>query len=132
MSTSTTGTLAHGLRWICLTEFHLSNASAAGLACLFVGTTLEPISRRLRLPFAAVGFASVVAQVPGTFLVRMSSGLAELQRQGATAPQDLVLGIISHGGTALLTLIAMALGLAIPKSLYMRLGDSRPRRDLIP
>ena len=116
-----TGALAHGLRWFCLTELHLSNASASGVACLFIGLLVEPIARRWRLPFAAVGFASVVAQVPGSYLFRMAAGLVELQRVGADVPLRLLAGIAVDGGTALLTLVAMALGLAIPKSLWMRL-----------
>ncbi len=119
------GACAHGLRWLCLTSFHLANASAAGIACLLVGVVVEPIARQWRLPFAAVGFASVVAQVPGSYLFRMGAGLVELQRVGADAPLRLLAGIAADGGTALLTLVTMALGLAIPKSLWMQLGASK-------
>ncbi|MCW6511789.1 threonine/serine exporter family protein [Lichenifustis flavocetrariae] len=121
------GALAHGLRWFCLTELHLANASAAGIGCLLVGVVVEPIARRWRLPFAAVGFAAVVAQVPGSFLFRMAAGLVELQRAGAGAPLRLLAGIGADGGTALLTLVAMALGLVIPKSIWMRLDSRRCR-----
>lgn len=113
------GLIAHGLRWFCLNDLRLSNACAAGLACLFVGVVMEPLSRRLRLPFAAVGFASVVAQVPGSYLFRMSAGLATLQQHGAHASVDLLAGILSDGGTALLTLVTMTIGLVLPKSVYM-------------
>ena len=115
--------LAHGVRWVCLTDFHLANASAAGLACLLVGVTVEPISRRLHLPFAAVGFASVVSQVPGIYLFRMGAGLVQLQRLNVAASDTLLAGIVADGGAALLTLITMALGLVIPKSIYMWLGE---------
>ncbi len=125
------GMLAHGLRWLCLSKLHFANASAAGLACLLVGIIMEPIARRWRLPFAAVGFAAVVAQVPGSFLFRTAAGLVALQRLGGSAPPSLVLDIATNGGSALLTLVAMALGLAIPKSLYQHLvarpmGEVRP------
>lgn len=119
------GMLSHGLRWICLTDLHLTTASAAGLACLLVGVVLVPIARRRRLPFAAVGFASVVAQVPGIYLFRLGAGLVALQRLGAAAPRSLIGGIADDGATALLCLVTMALGLAIPESIYRRIGVRR-------
>ncbi len=118
-----TGACAHGVRWFCLSELHLSNAAGAGLACLFAGIVVEPVTRKLHLPFAAVGFASVVAQVPGTTVVRISGGLVELQRLSNAAMPDAIANIFGDAGTALLTFVAMALGLAIPKSLYMRAGE---------
>ena len=119
---ATMGAVAHGLRWVCLNELHFANACAAGLACLLVGVVMEPLSRRLNLPFAALGFASVVSQVPGVYLFRMSAGLAKLEQHGAHASVELLAGILSDGGTATLTLVTMALGLVIPKSVYMRIA----------
>ena len=44
-------------------------------AALIAGSILAPIAYRFRIPFAAVGFASVVSMLPGVFLLRMASGL---------------------------------------------------------
>ncbi len=115
------GALAHGLRWVALNEWGWSAAAAAGLGCLLVGVVVEPLARHWRLPFAAVGFASVVAQVPGALLFRMSSGLVELQHLGAGASVGRRARRAAAGATALLTLIAMTLGLTIPKAIAMGL-----------
>jgi uncharacterized membrane protein YjjP (DUF1212 family) len=114
------GMLAHGLRWILLSQLHVSLTAATGLACLLVGVILVPLAARLQLPFAAVGFASVVSMVPGIFLFRMGGGLLQLQQEGAQAPLPLVASLLADGTTALTILLAMALGLLVPMRLYAR------------
>jgi uncharacterized membrane protein YjjP (DUF1212 family) len=116
------GMLAHAARWGAMSVLGASPAVGAGVACLIVGIFLLPLAQRLRLPFAAIGFASVVALIPGIFLFRMSSGLVALQRGFASSNPLLLAQTLSDGVTALLIVIAMILGLTLPSRLYDAVG----------
>jgi uncharacterized membrane protein YjjP (DUF1212 family) len=112
------GMAAHAVRYWTVSHFGLDNASATGLACLFVGIVMVPIARRMQLPFAAVGFASVVSMVPGIFLIRLGGGLLEITKSIPHSFQPALNGVVADGATAVLTVVAMCLGLVLPKSLY--------------
>jgi hypothetical protein len=94
-----------------------------------VSTRLTPIADRLRLPFAAVGFASVVSLIPGVFLFRMAGGLVDLIAPSGRASPDLLLSVVTDGMTAVLIFLAMAFGLIAPKLLiegfFPSMGDYR-------
>jgi uncharacterized membrane protein YjjP (DUF1212 family) len=92
-----------------------SASAAALLACLLVGSVMTPLGNRLRLPFAALSFAPVVALIPGVFLFRMAGGLVQIAELGEKAPSSLAAVILGDGGTALLILVAMGFGLVAPK-----------------
>ncbi len=121
------GALAHAIRWTVISISGGSLATGALVACLVVGIIATPIAARMRLPFAALGFVSVVSLMPGVFLFRMAGGLVDLVAQDGRAPPELLVDTVADGMTAILILLAMALGLIAPKMLidrfYPSIGD---------
>ncbi len=121
------GMLAHTCRWLVITMGGGSVETGALVACLVASIIVTPVAGRLRLPFAAFGFASVVSLIPGLYLFRMAGGLVALMTPGEKASPDLLLSTVTDGVTASLILGAMAFGLIAPKMLiehfYPSMGD---------
>jgi uncharacterized membrane protein YjjP (DUF1212 family) len=116
------GMLAHALRWWLLVVRSSSAAIGDLVACLLVGLILTPVARRWHMPFAAIGFASVVSMIPGVFLFRMASGLVQLA-EGSHTTLALISAIVADGMTAVTIIFAMSLGLIVPKMIIDRFSD---------
>jgi uncharacterized membrane protein YjjP (DUF1212 family) len=119
------GMPAHALRWWTLASGG-SMAAGAFVACLVVGLILAPVARRRHMPFAAIGFAAVVSMMPGVLLFRMASGLVQLANNSHTT-LELLAATIADGMTAVTVVLAMSLGVIIPKIIIDRFTDSATR-----
>jgi uncharacterized membrane protein YjjP (DUF1212 family) len=122
------GMAAHALRWWTLAHGG-GAAMGAFVACLLVGLVLAPVAYRRHMPFAAIGFASVVSMIPGVFLFRMASGLLQLGRDFNTTLQ-LLGATIADGMTAVTVILAMTLGVIVPKIVFDRLTDGAKRSQV--
>jgi uncharacterized membrane protein YjjP (DUF1212 family) len=120
------GMLAHALRWVALSQLHLGPVTGALIACIAVSLILTPVSRQTHMPFAAIGFASVVSMIPGVYLFRMASGLLQV----AVDPQSssgLLTAAVADGMTAVMIAIAMSAGLISIKLVIDYVCDRRHR-----
>jgi uncharacterized membrane protein YjjP (DUF1212 family) len=119
------GMAAHALRWWTLSAGG-GTATGALVACLAVGLILVPVARRSHMPFAAIGFASVVSMMPGVFLFRMASGLLQLSNSSNTT-LELLGATIADGIVALSVILAMSFGVILPKIAIDHLAGARSR-----
>lgn len=118
------GMVAHSVHWILMSQGFGAPVSSLA-ACLIVGLCITPAAARLRYPFAALAFASVVSMVPGVFLFDGAAALVELNAMGPDAPPALLVGAFASLTSALLITIAMTVGLIVPKMMF---GSSRRQR----
>jgi uncharacterized membrane protein YjjB (DUF3815 family) len=114
------GMVGHALRWLALTYLGFGPAAGAFVACLAVGLVLSPVSYESRMPFAAIGFASVVSMIPGVYLFRTASGLTQIA--GGNGSDALIVATIATGAAAVLIVLAMSIGLIVPKLTIDGLG----------
>jgi uncharacterized membrane protein YjjP (DUF1212 family) len=120
------GMFAHALRWAAITQLGFGVATGALVACVAVALILTPVSRRSHMPFAAIGFASVVSMMPGLYLFRMASGLLQIA-SGSPTTSDILSATAADGLIAAMIILAMSFGLIVPKLAIDHLADRLPR-----
>src|SRR5262249_61899017 len=92
-------------------------------ACVVVAIIRTHYARSWRMPFAAIGFASVVSMMPGVFLFRMASGLVQLASD-PNASFELLRATIADAMTAFTVILAMSVGVVFPKIVIDRVGNA--------
>jgi uncharacterized membrane protein YjjP (DUF1212 family) len=113
---------AHALRWLAIAKFHTSVPVGSLVACVFAGLVVTPVARNRYLPFAAIGFASVVSMMPGSYIMRMAGGLVQIA-DGSHTTLALISGTMVDGTTAFLVVLAMGVGLLATKLIIDRLAQ---------
>ena len=127
------GGLAHAAHWVALTWWHWNAPASSLLACLVAGGLLTPVCHSRHIPFAGAGFAAVVALVPGVYLFRAAAGTLSLV--GKAHAEAVLEATASDLATAIVIVLAMAVGLVVPHRIWIRLARQgrsayRDARDL--
>lgn len=114
------GGLAHAAHWVALTWWHWNAPASSLLACLVAGGLLTPVCHSRHIPFAGAGFAAVVALVPGVYLFRAAAGTLSLV--GKAHAEAVLEATASDLATAIVIVLAMAVGLVVPHRIRIRLA----------
>ena len=114
------GGLAHAAHWVALTWWNWNAPASSLLACLVAGGLLTPVCHSRHIPFAGAGFAAIVALVPGVYLFRAAAGTLSLV--GEAHAEAALEATASDLATAVVIVLAMAVGLVVPHRIWIRLA----------
>jgi len=118
------GMLCHASRWLIL-ENGGGIVLGSFVACLIAGIITAILARHLKLPFAALAFSAVVSMMPGMYIFKLSSGLVEVYLTASTATLPMLAKVMYNGTATFLIVMAMTLGLIVPKMLIDSWLDKR-------
>lgn len=85
------------------------------IASLVAGVMASLLASKTQLPFAALAFAAVVAMIPGSYLFKMAYYMFNFYQKdlGSSAQEGLM--ALNQGTTALFIVLAISLGVILPK-----------------
>ena len=109
------GLLAHSCRWLMINKAGGNAELAAFSACFLASCIISPLVGKLRLPFAAIAFSSVVSLIPGVYLFRLMAGVEQAVTLSSGSPSELAGVVLANAATALLLGLSIASGLIIPR-----------------
>ena len=108
------GVFCHASHWWIL-QSGGSVALATLVACLISGTVTTFLSRKMKLPFAALAFCTVVSMMPGIYVFKFASGVVDIYLAGEAASLSMLNSVVSYGVGTLIIVMAMTFGLIVPK-----------------
>jgi uncharacterized membrane protein YjjB (DUF3815 family) len=123
------GMVCHASRWLVL-ENGGGLVFGAFVACLIAGIMTAILARQLKLPFAALAFSAVVSMMPGIFVFKLASSLIEVYLAGSSATLPMLTNVVSNGTATFLIVMAMTLGLIVPKMLIDSWLGERKQKSL--
>ena len=93
----------------------ISVVTGVFIASFVAGIMASLLASRTQLPFAALAFSSVVSMIPGSYLFRMADYLFNFYQLGDGASAQASLMALNQGITAALIVIAISVGVVLPK-----------------
>lgn len=93
----------------------ISIVTGVFIASLVAGIMASLLASKTQLPFAALAFSSVVSMIPGSYLFRMADYLFNFYQLGDSASAQASLMALNQGITAALIVIAISIGVVLPK-----------------
>jgi uncharacterized membrane protein YjjP (DUF1212 family) len=119
------GVTAFLFRYFFESQDGISVVTGVFIASLVAGVMASLLAAKTQLPFAALAFAAVVAMIPGSYLFRMAYYLFNFYQLdlGSAAQEGLM--ALNQGITAALIVIAISLGVVLPKLCIDHFLDKR-------
>ena len=107
--------LGNALRFSLMTYAGMNIAIATFLASVFAGFIAVGFAYHARYPIEVFAFPALLPMIPGQFAYRSILGMIRFMESTQEVAQEQYLpGIISNTITALLTMFALGVGVAIP------------------
>ena len=107
--------LGNALRFSLMTYAGMNIAIATFLASVFAGFVAVGFAYHARYPIEVFAFPALLPMIPGQFAYRSILGMIRFMESTQEVAQEQYLpGIISNMITALLTMFALGVGVAIP------------------
>lgn len=107
------GIASHTTRTFCLGQ-GLDIVTGSLIGALAAGILAHNFARVFHAPVSAFAFPGVVAMIPGAFAFRAVIGFLEIVNLGSAAPAGLMAETLALSATALLMVLAIAIGVAVP------------------